>query len=234
MSNYESNDEGPSKSSLAAQTRQITLQVGESRFVTAYETLVTESIFFASLLSGRWDNALPDGSYFIDADPTLFEYILRYLRRGVLPIFYDINKGHDHALYLALLEEARYFQIARLQNWLENKQYLHALAMECSVEEVEGTSDLSITLPTDTGVVHYPRWETRKVYVCPRGIGCHRGQPQNCGRKCMKAQGDEDAAYDEEPALRCLVVKKRIVLNLQDCVVSQKRLQEGLPTVTDG
>lgn len=200
--------------------------MGETRFVTARETLVTESIVFASLLSGRWDNALPGGSYFIDADPTLFEHILRYLRRGVLLIFYDINKGHDHALYLALLEEARYFQIARLQYWLENKQYLHVLAVECSVEEVEGTRYLSTTLPTDTRVEHYPRWEARKVYVCPRGISCHRGQPQRCGIKCKKAQGDEDTAYEEEQALMCVVVKKRIVLKMQDCVASR----ESLPT----
>jgi hypothetical protein len=39
-----------------------------------------------------------DGSYFIDGDVALFEPILRYLRRGVLPLFYDNAKGHD--LYL--------------------------------------------------------------------------------------------------------------------------------------
>src|SRR3954471_305451 len=93
---------------LAADS-QITLQVGERRFVTTRETLTAESRFFASLLSGRWGNALADGSYFIDADPSLFEHILRYLRRRVLPLFYDKAKGHDYALYLALLEEAKYF-----------------------------------------------------------------------------------------------------------------------------
>jgi phytoene desaturase (3,4-didehydrolycopene-forming) len=137
MSDCEPNNERPPQSSLAAQARQITLQVGERRFVTARETLVSESTFFASLLSERWDNALPDGSYFIDADPALFEHILRYLRRRVLPIFYKVNKGHDQELYLALLEEARSFQIARLHNWLENRQYLRALSIECSLEEVE-------------------------------------------------------------------------------------------------
>lgn len=64
---------------------QVLLQVGERRFTTTNETLTNESTFFASLLSGRWSNALPDGSHFIDADPMLFEHILRYLRRGVLP-----------------------------------------------------------------------------------------------------------------------------------------------------
>ncbi|KAL2854259.1 hypothetical protein BJY01DRAFT_205777 [Aspergillus pseudoustus] len=39
MSNYELNDECQSQSSLAAQARQITLQVGECRVATARETL---------------------------------------------------------------------------------------------------------------------------------------------------------------------------------------------------
>lgn len=157
------------------------------------------------------DNALTDGSYFIDADSTLFEHILRYLWRRVFPIFYDIDKGYDHALYLALLEEARYFQIAQLQEWLENKRYLYALTVECSIEEVEGTL-CPTTLSTDTGVEYCPGWGSRKVYVCPRGIYVQRGQPGAYGRQCMKAQGDADAVYDKASVLRVLVVKKRTVL----------------------
>lgn len=213
-------DENPSQIPLAAQTRQINLQVGEGRFVTTRETLVSESSFFASLLSERWDNAFTDGSYFIDADPTLFEHVLRYLRRGVLPIFYDIDKGHDHALYLAILEEARYFQIARLQEWLEKKQYLSVLTVEHSVEEFEGTP-YSTTLSTDTRAKYFPEWGIKKVYVCPRGIYVHRDQPTKCGRQCMAAQGDAGAIYDDEPVLKMLVVKERTVCDLQACVTGR-------------
>lgn len=215
-----SDDEGMGENSTPTQARQITLQVGERRFVTTLQTLVPESNFFASLLSGRWDDARTDGSYFIDADPTLFEHILRYLRRRVLPIFYDISKGHDHALYLALLEDARYFQIARLQEWLENKRYLNALSVECSIEEDEGTP-CRTTLSMDTSVKYYPEWGTKKVYVCPRGIYVHRGQPGACGRRCLKARGDADAVYDEEPVSRWLVVKKRTVFDMQACVAGR-------------
>lgn len=213
-------DEAPVQLPLAAQSRQITLQVGERQFVTTHETLISESCFFASLLSGRWDNALPDGSYFIDADPALFEHILRYLRRGVLPIFYDIDKGHDHAMYLAILKEARYFQIPRPQEWLEKKRYFFALTMECSVEEVKGTP-LPTTLSSDTRVDYVPKWETKKVYVCPRGVYVHRGQPTACGRQCMKAQGNAGATFDDETVVRMLVVKKRIVCDVQVCVTGR-------------
>ena len=77
---------------------QITVQVGERRFVATSETLTQKSGFFSSLLSGRWNNMEADGSYFIDGDVALFEHILRYLRRGVLPLFYDNAKGHDLCL----------------------------------------------------------------------------------------------------------------------------------------
>lgn len=77
----------------------IRLQVGERHFTTTRDTLTAESRYFASLLSGRWDNALEDGSYFIDADPMLFDHILRYLRRGIFPLFVDMAKGHDYHLY---------------------------------------------------------------------------------------------------------------------------------------
>lgn len=63
--------ESPKHPELAADA-PIRLQVGGVNFTTTKDTPVEESEFFASLLSGRWDNAVEDGSYFIDADPVLF------------------------------------------------------------------------------------------------------------------------------------------------------------------
>jgi len=60
--------------------RVITLQVGERRFTTSTSTL-NGSSSLAAMLSKRWDQPpQADGSYFIDADGDMFEYILRYLR----------------------------------------------------------------------------------------------------------------------------------------------------------
>ena len=146
--------------SLAADV-QVHLQVGERHFTTTRETLISESAFFASLLSGRWSNSLPDGSYFIDADPTLFEHILRYLRRGVLPIFFDQARGHDYALYLSLLEEARYFGICRLEEWLANKRYLDVFEIRRTLEIHSGDLPINLleghdeTLPTNTAVRYH-------------------------------------------------------------------------------
>jgi len=192
---------------------QINLQVGERRFVTVAETLTQESRFFAALLSGRWDNAQADGSYFIDADPELFEHILRYLRRSVLPIFYDRVKGHNYSLYVALLEEAKYFQIPRLEDWLKRKGYLEAIKIKYSGDVREGTHFDTETLATDEQVEYHPTWQTMKVYICPRGISGHRGNRNACGRQCRNAQGDEETAYEDEQILTTLVIRKRLVFD---------------------
>ncbi|KAF7901774.1 uncharacterized protein EAF01_007073 [Botrytis porri] len=202
---------------VSAAGSPVTLQVGERRFVTTKNTMTGESPFFAALLSGRWDsNEQVDGSYFIDADPNLFEHILRYLRRSVLPIFYDIKKGHDHALYLALLGEARYFQIARLENWLQNKRYLYAVRIYSSVEEL---NDLwSESLSTEEIVEYRPRWDTKQVYICPRGLGVHRGNSNACGRQCERARGDSEYIYENEPVLKTLVIRKKLVVDQAACM----------------
>jgi BTB/POZ domain-containing protein KCTD9 len=176
----------------------ITLQIGERRFVTTHDTLTQESGFFASLLSGRWDNTQADGSYFIDADADLFVHILHYLRRGVLPIFYDASRGHDHALYLALLVEARYFQIPRLEAWLKEERYLQAIKLDYSAEAFQGVYTIAETSKTGAEIQHHPQWHTRKVYVCPCGVMVHRGDPQACGKLCFKARGDEENQYEDE------------------------------------
>lgn len=210
--------ETPSQDSTVSTTNgQITLQVGERRFVTTRETL-KESDFFTSLLSGRWDNAQGDNSYFVDADPALFEHILRYLRRGVLPIFYNKVEGHDYGMYVALLEEAKYFGIMRLVDWVEEKQYLQAIKTKFSGTELEGTDELLTTRGTDLGLEWHPMWGTKKVYICPRGIYVHRGKPGACGRDCRRAQGDADDIFEDETVLTTLVIEKQTIFDPSVCV----------------
>ncbi|PWY86595.1 hypothetical protein BO94DRAFT_546819 [Aspergillus sclerotioniger CBS 115572] len=195
--------------------RRLTLQVGERIFTTTRSTL-SESTFLDSLLSSRWtSNALPDGSYFIDVDPTLFEHILRYLRRGIYPLFYSPDKGHDYALYAALLEEARYLGILKLQTWLEEKRYLNAVEVSTWMETIDDgdTSFLEKTRPANEWMELYPEWGVKKTYLCPRRIVVHRGSPGACGRQCRNARGDREDKYDEEPVLKLFVVHKKVIFN---------------------
>ncbi|KAM3083191.1 hypothetical protein ACMFMG_003851 [Clarireedia jacksonii] len=195
----------------------LSINISERRFTTTRETLTEESPFFIAFLSGHFTDTLADGSYFIDADPDLFSHILRYLRRGVLPLFYDNAKGHDHALYTALLEEARYFQISRLEEWLDKKEYLQAVKTRCSVEELEGMHWSDVRSSDEVGE-YSSRWHTNRIYLCPRRIIVHRGNPLACGRQCEKARVGIGYEYEEEEVLKTLVFRKKIIIDHQACV----------------
>jgi BTB/POZ domain-containing protein KCTD9 len=171
------------------------------------------------MFSRLWNNELqPDGSYFVDADPDLFSHILRYLRHGLLPIFFSERKGHDYGMYAALLGEGRYFQIDRLIQWLEKKKYLDVVKVERSAEEVDGIHALYETTPANKQIDYYPVWTKKDVYLCPRGISAHRGHPKACGKACDKARGDAPPDYEEEHVFTTLVVRKTVVFDHDLCV----------------
>ena len=205
-----------------APTNTITLQVGERRFVTRPTTLTLNSTFFARQLSGRWadDDKQPDGSYFIDADGDVFAHVLRYLRHETFPVFYDEAKGgHEHALYVAVLEQARYFGVEPLRVWLEGQKYLEAVKVKRVARVVEGVEDVGgSTVGGNVAVEHHVGWVTRKVFVCPRGLWMHRGNRNACGKSCRKAQGDADDEYEDEEVIKVMEVRKTTTLDPKMCV----------------
>ncbi|OQR87385.1 hypothetical protein THRCLA_10464, partial [Thraustotheca clavata] len=64
----------------------IKLNVGGRIFAIPKDTLLRfeGSYFHAMLANDRWKPDLDNDAYFIDADPTLFEYVMAYLREGDL------------------------------------------------------------------------------------------------------------------------------------------------------
>ena len=108
----------------AGYPRHLTLDVGGRKFKVSCDTLKSESGWFKRQLSGRfgpWEPEL-DGSYFMDTDPDLFEYLLRFMRRPeVFPLFYSKMNGFDYDLYNRLQAEALYFQTDTLYEWIKDK-----------------------------------------------------------------------------------------------------------------
>ena len=174
--------------------------------------------FFANLLSPQWQRVQVDGSYFVDADGSLFPYILRYLRSGAFPIFYSSFAGYDYGMYQALLGEAQHFQIERLMGWLRNKEYEKAVKIEYLAQEFEGSTQLTKSCYSDLAVDYKPTWVTRKVYVCPRGIYSHRDNPSACGKSCLKVQGEAEKEFEDEDELKTVVISKRTVFDCGLCL----------------
>ncbi|KAI4185352.1 MAG: hypothetical protein LQ348_004376 [Seirophora lacunosa] len=81
---------------------RITLLVGEKYFYTRKETLAGSETL-KGMLAERWsDKKEANSTYFLDMDPDVFTYILRFLRHDVYPLLYDNIKGHDFAIYAAI------------------------------------------------------------------------------------------------------------------------------------
>ncbi|CAD6578244.1 MAG: hypothetical protein ASARMPREDX12_008688 [Alectoria sarmentosa] len=158
--------------------------------------LVALCDFFAKQLSGRWPDMQQDGSYFIDADGQVFEHVLRYLRHDIMPIFYDEVKGHEYALYLAVLEQARFFGVEPLQKWLEEHKYVQAVKIVHSARVLEGLEDVSGSTESHVKIEHHVTWKTRKV----------------------NARGEADDEYKDEEVLKVLEVRKMTVLDPKTCV----------------
>ncbi|KAI1426512.1 hypothetical protein F5Y12DRAFT_712960 [Xylaria sp. FL1777] len=197
---------------------KIKLQVGERQFVTTRATLVGESAYFEALLSGRWNLSGEDG-YFIDSDPTLFTEILRYLRSGNFPLYFDPGSGtYDYAKYAALLGEAQYFGIQKLENWIRKQSYLDAVKIHYSVNIIEDAESENLTVGADQRVDFSYLSRTKSVYQCPRGIYVHQGQPQKCGRQCENARGEAKPEYEDTQVLTAVVVKTKQVFNPEVCL----------------
>ncbi|EON67784.1 hypothetical protein W97_07039 [Coniosporium apollinis CBS 100218] len=196
---------------------RVILRVGDRRFTTTKSTLTDGSDWFRAFFSGRWNHALMDGAYFIDADGDLFEHILRYLRRKVFPIFYDNAKGHDHAMYLALMKEAEYYQIEPLRRWIEDKSYRTAVVVWYSVKVCRNYDGSNELFPSNHEIQHIPFFEEEQVYICPRGIALHRGRPGACGKQCKKVQGDTEDIYVTEEVLKMVVIEKRTTILRDSC-----------------
>ncbi|PON20149.1 hypothetical protein TGAM01_v210971 [Trichoderma gamsii] len=195
-----------------------TALVGERRFTTTRNTLVGESVYFRARLSGSWNDADEDGSYFVDADPTLFEHVLRYLRRGNPPLFFNVTtQSHDYAMYLALLGEAKYFGISKLEDWIQNERYLAAVRVRYSID-IFGGSNIFQALPRHFNTVNAnTKFDfsyalgSSKVFVCPRAVAEYRGHPERCGAKCNKTRNGLPAIFEDEPRLQVACIKTEVL-----------------------
>ena len=188
----------------------ITLHVSTQTFTTHATTITSQSHFFTRLLSSPPSSS--NGSYFLDASPQTFQHILSYLRSGIFPFFYAKETGFDYSLYAAILQQALHFGIVKLASWISNENYLQAVKVIREVRVVDDLAEMrEMREGLDVEVEYHLRFLTRKVYVCPRELSVHRGNPRACGKLCRNARGKEgEDVYVDEEVVRVVVVRKRM------------------------
>ena len=210
---------------LAEPDPEIVLRIGGQRFHTRRSTLVEGSPFFTSFFSETWRNPQSsDGTYFLDADPNLFPHILAYMRRGVLPIFYDPARGFDFARYRELHSKAEYFLVRGLAKWIQQQSYLKTIRDEYTITSITRDSNQldeesvhNVRAESNSQLTFHPSHGTRTVYKCPRGISLHHDNRSACGRACYNAreaiEKEGGTCNVEQPVVRVFVVAKKTVFD---------------------
>ena len=226
-----------------------TIKTLQRDFITDPDMWLGQSIYFEKLLSGNWGDKREDGSYFIETDAHVFEHILRYLRTGVLPVFYDSEKGHYFALYQALLNEAKDFIIERLEKWLCERKYLEVVKINYIATESQDrgshdkltTSDpegrtfmkenrfVEITTSSNMSTTVVPMIQRQTYFYCP--YGKHGNSNEQRCVECTKHAGnhkiDVNGGWREKDQLKWCIVRKEVIFNHDLCVNAY--LEEALP-----
>jgi hypothetical protein len=98
-----------------------------------------------------------------------------------------------------------------LRDWVREKRYLRAIVTQTYIPRTRDTAELSPErYPVNESEDMYMIPRIRKIYICPRGIIVHRGDPSRCGAACKRAQGDDDIEYEEQNYVEVVTVKKEI------------------------
>lgn len=219
---------------------RVAIKTSQRTFVTDPDGWLGRSLYFENLFSGKWGKKEEDGSYFIESDADIFEHILRYLRSGVLPVFYDKLAGHDFSLYHAVLVEAKYFAINRLQKWLCERKYLEAVKIHYLATESQDresfrkhtTNDLdgrtfmvedrfiAITTSGNTETTIVPVTQRRNIFYCPNAR--HGMSSEEYCRSCFgQARDDGISGYGgwrTKDELKWCIVRKEVVFDHDLCV----------------
>ncbi|KAF1992811.1 hypothetical protein P154DRAFT_380384, partial [Amniculicola lignicola CBS 123094] len=113
----------------------ITLDVG-GRLIRALRTTLDRSPRLAKLVERFAVNMQCDGTIFVDADIEVFSHVLSFLRRpDTFPLFWSKATGFDYGLYARVKEEARYFGVKGLVDWIEERGYEKAVKQNVKYEK---------------------------------------------------------------------------------------------------
>jgi hypothetical protein len=217
-----------------------TIKTSQRNFITDPDRWLRQSLYFDNLFSGKWGDKQPDGSFFIETDADVFEHILRYLRSGVLPVFYDKEAGHDFPMYQALLEQLMYFAIDRLEKWIYKRKYLdpvqiHYMAIETQDRNFSQNNTVSdgkgrtfmlegrfveITASSNMEIMMTPMTLQGNTFYCPNGKHGKRDE-EHC-RSCIRQATEEGLSgyggWRNEDQLKWCIVRKEVFFDHELCV----------------
>jgi len=124
--------------------KALKLNIGGTLFLTSLSTLMSiKGTYFDVMVSEKWKaQKLEDGSYFIDRDPTVFRFILNFLRHGELDVSFRSKEE------LKLIEkEAEFYQIEPLIKLLGAGAPLESVVSAAQLQNKELTTQFPKFIP---------------------------------------------------------------------------------------
>ena len=206
---------------MANPSDRVTVRVGEQDFVTSRTTLMGSGLFTTLLSSSPPDQ----DEYFVDADAALFAHVLRYLRTKTFPLFYDNRGGHDICLYLALLQQAKFYQVEPLESWIMANKYLDAVKTKSRVvaktlygdQQIEAWQDLVAKRGEITSVLSVDMNRQRGVWYCPAQNWRHHGSKADCHAGGCEVRRE---LFTEMSVMKVIAVMSSVVISMDVCLPS--------------
>jgi hypothetical protein len=192
--------------------RLVSLDVSGCIYRT-HEATLQASPYFRNLMA-RWKDCCDrqeDGSFFVDANPDVFQHILNFMRRpSKFPLFWTKNTGFDYALYNNLEAEADYFLLNDLRDWIRQKRYLDAVRItieRITLKEYEllngrrsERSEADIEVQSFFG-----SYSGERRYCCPLGI--HSDDTKCSSNECMKITKAHGPHFHDSAKKLTMVIK---------------------------
>lgn len=127
------------RNSRARVRDRIVIEVGGQAF-SACKEILEESLLFKKTIAQResYKATASDGSapslgsrpIRVENDPTLFAEILKYLRTGSYPLYWNRVSGFDIGRYGEMHAQALFYRVPKLERWIARSAYLDVVNVE--------------------------------------------------------------------------------------------------------
>ncbi|KAH6691573.1 hypothetical protein F5X68DRAFT_252618 [Plectosphaerella plurivora] len=162
---------------------RIIIEVGDREFHVCSD-IFEESVWFTKAIR-RATFSSESPRVRIENDPELFGEVLRYLRTGMFPLYWDRTNGFDVGRYADLENQARMYKLPVLLQWIEERQYLNVVTTEVVMRETrirKGAEHYQrhVLLGNENETVDAVIAGVDEVWMCPASIEAHEGDSTLC------------------------------------------------------
>ncbi|KAF6841474.1 hypothetical protein CPLU01_00605 [Colletotrichum plurivorum] len=119
---------------------RVVLEVGGRRYTSSIDVL-SRSPYFQHMFAIPFLEWYRDGVLHIDNDPDLFAHILRYLRTGSYPLFWNARTGFDYPLYAMVMQQAQYYLLPQLEAWIADGKYVDVVEQKVLHRKIDVAAD---------------------------------------------------------------------------------------------